>query len=99
MEEYPINGVKIEELEENQSYKKFIDKQHAYKRGFVRLMPYNQIMPKDYINHAKRIHDFNIREDDVWISSFPKCGRRTLCFVFTLLKNVRRHLKYGVSKL
>ena len=74
--EYPIEGVRIEELEKNESYMSFINKQHAYKRGFVRLMPYNQIMPKDYITHAKRIHDFDIRRDDVWISSFPKCGKR-----------------------
>ena len=73
--EYPIEGVKIEELEENESYKKFLGKQHAYKRGFIRLLPYQQIMPKDYIKHAKRIHEFNIHNDDVWISSFPKCGK------------------------
>ena len=83
--EYPIEGVRIEELEKNESYMSFINKQHAYKRGFVRLMPYNQIMPKDYITHAKRIHDFDIRRDDVWISSFPKCGKRIFGFVFSCL--------------
>ena len=73
--EYPIDGVKIEGLEENESYKKFLGKQNAYKNGFIRLLPYQQVMPKDYIKHAKRIHTFNINNDDVWISSFPKCGK------------------------
>ena len=73
--EYPVDGVNVELLDENESYIKFHQKQHGYKRGFVRLMPYNQVMPKDYIKHAKRIHDFQIRDNDVWISSFPKCGR------------------------
>ena len=73
--DYPISGVKIEALEEDESYKKFITKQDAYKLGFCRLMPYNQVMPKSYTKHAKRIHDFDIRDDDVWISSFPKCGK------------------------
>ena len=73
--EYPVDGVNVELLDENESYIKFHQKQHGYKRGFVRLMPYNQIMPKDYIKHAKRIHDFQIRDNDVWISSFPKCGK------------------------
>ena len=74
--EYPIDGVKVESLDENKYYIKFHQKQHGYKRGFVRLMPYNQVMPKDYMKHAKRIHDFKIRDNDVWISSFPKCGRK-----------------------
>ena len=73
--EYPVDGVNVELLDENESYIKFHQKQHGYKRGFVRLMPYNQVMPKDYMKHAKRIHDFQIRDNDVWISSFPKCGR------------------------
>ena len=73
--EYPIDGVKVESLDENETYIKFHQKQHGYKRGFVRLMPYNQVMPKDYMKHAKKIHDFQIRDNDVWISSFPKCGR------------------------
>ena len=72
--EYPVEGVKIEELEENESYRKFLGMQHAYERGFVRLMPYQQIVPKDFIEHATTIKNFQIRDDDVWISSFPKCG-------------------------
>jgi hypothetical protein len=84
--EYPIEGVKIEELEDDESYKRFLGKQHAYKQGFIRLLPYQQIMPKDYIKHAKRIYEFNIHNDDVWISSFPKCGKIFvfLCIFITL---------------
>ena len=45
--EYPIEGVKVEQLEENESYNKFLSKQNAYKEGFIRLLPYD---------NAKRIH-------------------------------------------
>ena len=83
--EYPIEGIKVEELEENDSYKKFLSEQNAYKEGFIRLQPYNQIMPKEYIKHAKRIHDFEIRPDDVWISSFPKCGKIFFSFYYFAL--------------
>ena len=72
--EYPIEGIKVEELDENEEHRQFILNQHAYKCGFVRLMPYNQVLPKTYIKFAKRIHGFHVHQDDVWISSFPKCG-------------------------
>jgi len=72
--DYPVEGVTVEELEENEVYKRFLSMQLAYERGFVRLMPYQQLVPKDFIEHAKTIKDFKVRDDDVWISSFPKCG-------------------------
>ena len=75
MEQYPLEGVSIECLENNDAYQKFIKKQDAYKNGFVRLMPYNQVMPKEYIKYAKVINEFEIHNTDVWISSFPKCGK------------------------
>jgi len=93
--EYPIQGVKVEELDENESYKKFMSKQNAYKEGFIRLLPYNQIMPKEYIKYAKRIHDFEIKQDDVWISSFPKCGTTwTQEMVWCIMNN----LDYKLAK-
>ena len=98
--EYPIEGIKVEELEENDSYKKFLSEQNAYKEGFIRLQPYNQIMPKEYIKHAKRIHDFKIRPDDVWISSFPKCGKIFFSFYFSTFLFYFKHLKiYIHSKI
>jgi len=93
--EYPIQGVTVEELDENVSYKKFLSKQNAYKEGFIRLLPYNQIMPKEYIKYAKRIHDFEIKQDDVWISSFPKCGTTwTQEMVWCIMNN----LDYKLAK-
>ena len=83
--EYPIEGIKVEGLDENEEYQKFILNQHAYKCGFVRLMPYNQVLPKTYIKFAKRIHGFHVHQDDVWISSFPKCGNN-LSGLFLILE-------------
>ena len=59
--DYPVEGVTVEELEENEVYKRFLSMQLAYERGFVRLMPYQQLVPKDFIEHAKTIKDFKLR--------------------------------------
>jgi len=37
-------------------------------------MPYGQIFPKGFVNVWNEISSFDVREDDIWISSFPKCG-------------------------
>ena len=76
--EYPIQGVKVEGLDDNEAYKQFIANQRSYKCGFIRLMPYCQVLPKTYINQAERVHNFDVRNDDVWVCSFPKCGKDTL---------------------
>ena len=88
--DYPIQGVTVEELDDNEAYKKFIANQKSYKCGFVRLMPYLQILPKTYIKHAKRIQDFEVRNDDVWVASFPKCGTDIL-LNFYYEKQLYRH--------
>ena len=87
--EYPIEGVTVEHLDNNEAYKRFISKQHSYKCGFFRLMPYNQVLPKVYKKHAKRIHDFDIRNNDVWVSSFPKCGKNIVSKGYYTLSKYR----------
>jgi len=53
---------------------RFEEHQSGYAEGFVRFMPSEQVLPKCYARVAKDIASVSVREDDVWISSFPKCG-------------------------
>lgn len=46
--------------------------------------PSNCVLPKNYSNYAKRIRDLEVREDDVWVVSFPKCGKYCT-FIFKIL--------------
>jgi len=50
------------------------DKSGAFKGGFVRFQPSGQVLPRCYARLQKDISELEVREDDVWISSFPKCG-------------------------
>ena len=67
-------GVFVEEIS-GPIYDKFFAHQKSFNQGFVRFQPYNQVLPKCYSNYEKEIKNFEVRGDDVWISSFPKCGK------------------------
>ena len=71
-EEGLSEGVFMEELTDDVS-KKFTSQQKTFS-GFARFQPYNQVMPKIYAKFDKEIKNFECREDDVWVASFPKCG-------------------------
>ncbi len=72
--EYNLSdGVTAEELDEK-LIGEFYRSQKAFQKGFVRFQPYNQVMPRVYAKHEKALKDFRVREDDVWIASFPKSG-------------------------
>uniref|UniRef100_T1HB80 Sulfotransfer_1 domain-containing protein n=1 Tax=Rhodnius prolixus TaxID=13249 RepID=T1HB80_RHOPR len=42
--------------------------------GDVRLQPSGLIMPKEFSRYIDRIKNFQVRADDVWVISYPKCG-------------------------
>ena len=67
-------GVSVEEIRNSPLFAKFCEHMVTMKEGFVRFMPYNQIMPRWYLNLEKRVKEFPARPDDVWVASFPKCG-------------------------
>ena len=68
------DGVSVEELS-GPIYEKFNKSFTAFKEGFIKLQPYNQIVPRCFLKYEKRIKDFQTRPDDVWVASFPKCGK------------------------
>lgn len=42
--------------------------------GEIRLKETGVILPKGYPIYHDRIRDFEVREDDIWVISYPKCG-------------------------
>ena len=69
-----MEGVFLEEVNSD-LMKEFEQKQAHYVNGFVRLQPFNQIFPKCFIQFQKELNEFLVHDDDVWIASFPKCGK------------------------
>jgi len=43
-------------------------------RPLCKIEPFNQIFPQGYTQHHQRIQDFEVFDDDVWVSVFPKSG-------------------------
>ena len=66
-------GVWIEEIN-NAAHKEFENNQRQFKDGFVKIMPYGAIFPRRFVPYEKKILDFEVREDDIFVTSFPKCG-------------------------
>ena len=71
-----MSDFQVHELDENPSYQRFIDKTPAFPSGFVRVEPFNQVLPRVFLKDIPAIKGFEVRDDDVWISSFPKCGKK-----------------------
>ncbi|KAL1455397.1 hypothetical protein WDU94_009492 [Cyamophila willieti] len=40
----------------------------------IRVIPSNCVMPREFKPYAERLMNFEVREDDVWVISYPKCG-------------------------
>ena len=59
-----------------------------------------QVFPKCFLPYQKRLKEFECRDDDVWVASFPKCGEQSrdkdLIFISILiLHNFRNDLDLG----
>ena len=47
------------------------------------------MFPTGYLSYEKEIRELEVRSDDVWISSFPKCGTTwTQEMVWNIMNNV-----------
>ena len=72
--EYTLSdGVTFEEYS-GPLYEKFNEDIGSFQEGFVRILPYDQMLPRCFLKYQKKIKDFEIRSDDIWVCSYPKCG-------------------------
>ena len=65
-------GVTYEVLPESD----FTRQTRSIKHGLVKLHPYNQVFPKAFLKRQRKLKDFQCRKDDVWVASFPGCGKK-----------------------
>lgn len=47
---------------------------HEYRSGFLEIGEKKFVMPVTYKNIADEIEEFEVRDTDIWIISFPKTG-------------------------
>lgn len=47
----------------------------GYNEGLVKSQPGNFVMPPIYAKNAEKIYNMKLRSDDVWLFTFPKCGK------------------------
>ncbi len=38
-----------------------------------------KVFPAATMRDQRKLKEFECRKDDVWVASFPKCGRSILC--------------------
>lgn len=48
--------------------------QGAMPAAEIRVTPTGTLMTRNYRNYAERILNLEVRKDDVWVVTFPKCG-------------------------
>lgn len=70
----PPEDVVFEDITNQPLVKKLISQTVAFSDGFVHIKPYDQVFPKCMKTFLPQILDFDVYQDDIWISSFPKCG-------------------------
>ena len=69
---YPFEWRPVSEtLSEN--YKEFFD-DGSMMHDAVISEPLGVIAPKPMVDVAKKIYNMDVRSDDIWIVTFPKCG-------------------------
>jgi len=87
-------GVNIEEIQSD-ALKIFEANQGGYKEGFIRFNPSGQVLPRCFAEFEKEISSVKVRKDDVWISSFPKCGTT---WTQEMVWNIVNNLDLATSK-
>ena len=75
------NTQKVREVPiEDEAVKEFCSKiystTHDVRKGLCMVKPYDQVFFSGYLdNYHQRIQEFEVFDDDVWISTFPRSGK------------------------
>ena len=61
----------------------------GYKNGFIRVNPSGYVFNAETRKYLQRLRKFEVRNDDIWICTFPKCGTTwTQEMVWCLMNNL-----------
>lgn len=64
-------------------------------KGYVQVGPERWVMPTKYVDFAETIYNFEVRSDDVFISTIPRSGTTWACEIIWLICN---NLDYETAK-
>uniref|UniRef100_A0A023F783 Putative sulfotransferase n=1 Tax=Triatoma infestans TaxID=30076 RepID=A0A023F783_TRIIF len=57
------------------------------KRGFVQVGPKKWTLPAKYVDHAEKYYTFELKEDDLWVMTFPRSGTTWMQELVWLINN------------
>ena len=70
---YPFTWEAISE-DEKAEKRKFFDNDNSMEVDMIRSTPGDVFMPSSYEKMAERIYNMELRPDDIWVVTYPKCG-------------------------
>ena len=79
----------IEDITSNNLIQELMHNLPGYKKGFIRVKPSGFVFNTETLSYIDRIRKFEVRDDDIWICTFPKCGTTwTQEMVWCLMNNL-----------
>ena len=79
----------VEDISSHPSVQKLIQHSVGFENGFIRVNPPGFVYLSETEKYLDRLRKFEVREDDIWICTFPKCGTTwTQEMVWCLMNNL-----------
>ena len=64
----------IQDITSNSYIQELMKHVSGYKNGFIRVNPSGFVFITETEKYLERLRKFEVRDDDTWICTFPKCG-------------------------